>query len=195
MIPVIPVIKRSREKKAEDSVRVGQMASTAANDARRFVNGVSAAAALLVLAAGVAVGVILGDTLPTDEAKGLYFVAVALAGLFVMFAIKVANQWEKAVVLRFGNFRGLRGPGLFWIVPVVDIVSHLVDQRVRVDRRHRRVGADPRHRAGQRRRHRLLDGVGRGEVDPRGAVVLRRDLPRRRRPPCARRSAATTWRR
>ncbi len=45
-------------------------------------------------------------------------------------------------------------------------------------RRDRRVGADPRHRAGQRRRHRLLAGVGRGEGDPRGAVVLRRHLPR-----------------
>jgi len=131
VIPMIPAIKRIREKKAEDSVRVGQMASTAANDARRFVNGVSAAAALLVLAGGVAVGVILGDTLQTDEAKGLYFVAVALVGLVVMFAIKVANQWERAVVLRFGKFRGLRGPGLFWILPVVDMVSHLVDQRVR----------------------------------------------------------------
>ena len=54
-----------------------------------------------------------------------------LLGLALMFAIKVVDQWEKAVILRFGRFRGLKGPGLFWIIPVVDMISHLVDQRVR----------------------------------------------------------------
>jgi regulator of protease activity HflC (stomatin/prohibitin superfamily) len=44
----------------------------------------------------------------------------------------VANQWERAVVLRFGRFTGLKGPGLFILIPVVDEVSQLVDQRVRV---------------------------------------------------------------
>jgi regulator of protease activity HflC (stomatin/prohibitin superfamily) len=131
VIPVIPVIRKARERKAEEAVRVGQVASSAANDARRFVNGVSAAAAILFVAVGVAVGVVLGDSLPTDDAKGLYFVGVALVSLLFLFGIKVANQWERAVILRFGKFRGLRGPGLFVIVPVVDVISHLVDQRVR----------------------------------------------------------------
>jgi regulator of protease activity HflC (stomatin/prohibitin superfamily) len=53
-------------------------------------------------------------------------------GFFVMFAIKIANQWERAVVLRFGKFRALRGPGLFFVIPIVDEISHLIDQRVRV---------------------------------------------------------------
>jgi regulator of protease activity HflC (stomatin/prohibitin superfamily) len=44
----------------------------------------------------------------------------------------VANQWEKFAVLRFGRYRGLRGPGLFHIIPIVDTVSRTVDQRVRV---------------------------------------------------------------
>ncbi|MBI4914231.1 MAG: slipin family protein [Acidobacteria bacterium] len=56
---------------------------------------------------------------------------VALVSLLFLFGIKVANQWERAVILRFGKFRGLRGPGLFVLVPVVDVISHLVDQRVR----------------------------------------------------------------
>ena len=48
---------------------------------------------------------------------------VLLPGLIVLFALKMANEWEKAIVLRAGKFRGLRGPGLFWIVPVdVDAV-------------------------------------------------------------------------
>jgi len=55
-----------------------------------------------------------------------------LVGLYVLFAIKVADQWEKGVVLRLGRFRGLRGPGLFWIIPVIDRVSTWIDHRVMV---------------------------------------------------------------
>jgi len=55
-----------------------------------------------------------------------------LLGSFFLFSIKVANQWEKAAVLRFGKYTGLRGPGLFLILPVIDSVSQFVDQRVRV---------------------------------------------------------------
>jgi regulator of protease activity HflC (stomatin/prohibitin superfamily) len=47
-------------------------------------------------------------------------------------ALQMAYQWERAVILRFGSFRGLRGSGLFAIVPVVDKVSNYVDQRIRV---------------------------------------------------------------
>jgi regulator of protease activity HflC (stomatin/prohibitin superfamily) len=53
-------------------------------------------------------------------------------GCYLLFAIKVANQWEKAAVLRLGRYIGLRGPGMFHIVPVVDTISKFVDQRVRV---------------------------------------------------------------
>ena len=53
-------------------------------------------------------------------------------GLYLLFALKVANQWEKAIVLRFGKFRGLRGPGLFWIIPIVDTTPVWIDHRVMV---------------------------------------------------------------
>jgi regulator of protease activity HflC (stomatin/prohibitin superfamily) len=46
--------------------------------------------------------------------------------------IQMAYQWERAVVLRFGRFRGLRGSGLFWVLPVIDKVANYVDQRIRV---------------------------------------------------------------
>jgi regulator of protease activity HflC (stomatin/prohibitin superfamily) len=59
-------------------------------------------------------------------------VAGGLAGLYLLLAIKVADQWEKVAVLRFGKYIGLRGPGLFFIIPVVDQVTQYVDQRVRV---------------------------------------------------------------
>jgi regulator of protease activity HflC (stomatin/prohibitin superfamily) len=51
-------------------------------------------------------------------------------GLLLAQAPKIARQWERAVVLRLGRYVGLRGPGLFWIIPFVDTVSAWVDQRV-----------------------------------------------------------------
>ena len=56
----------------------------------------------------------------------------ALVGLYFLFAIRVADQWEKVAVLRFGRFTGLRGPGMFHMIPIVDRLSRYVDQRVRV---------------------------------------------------------------
>jgi regulator of protease activity HflC (stomatin/prohibitin superfamily) len=56
----------------------------------------------------------------------------AVAGIYFIFAIKVADQWEKIAVLRFGRYIGLRGPGIFHIIPIVDRLSRVVDQRVRV---------------------------------------------------------------
>jgi regulator of protease activity HflC (stomatin/prohibitin superfamily) len=51
-------------------------------------------------------------------------------GLIFMQSPRVAQQWERAVVLRLGKYKGLRGPGLFWIVPFFDTVSSWIDQRV-----------------------------------------------------------------
>jgi regulator of protease activity HflC (stomatin/prohibitin superfamily) len=61
----------------------------------------------------------------------VFLVTVAVA-LLVAPAIQIAYQWERAVVLRFGKFRGLRKSGLFSILPVVDKVAQFVDQRIRV---------------------------------------------------------------
>jgi regulator of protease activity HflC (stomatin/prohibitin superfamily) len=72
---------------------------------------------------------------------GLYLLEVigvpALVALIIISgligsAIKMADQWEKAVVLRMGKFRGLRGPGLFFIIPIIDQVNTFIDQRIRV---------------------------------------------------------------
>jgi regulator of protease activity HflC (stomatin/prohibitin superfamily) len=58
--------------------------------------------------------------------------AGGLTGLYFLFAIVVVDQWEKVAVLRFGRYRGLRGPGLFLIIPIAETLSRYVDQRVRV---------------------------------------------------------------
>jgi regulator of protease activity HflC (stomatin/prohibitin superfamily) len=55
-----------------------------------------------------------------------------LVGLYLMLSLKVADQWQKVAVLRLGKYQGLRGPGLFHIIPVIDTMSNFVDQRVRV---------------------------------------------------------------
>ncbi len=62
----------------------------------------------------------------------LYVMAFLAVGLVVMGATKMANQWEKAVILRLGKFRRLAGPGLFFIIPTIDSVTSWVDQRVQV---------------------------------------------------------------
>jgi len=56
-------------------------------------------------------------------------IVMAIVGIILMQAPRIAEQWERAVVLRLGRFVGLRGPGLFWIVPFVDRVSTWIDQR------------------------------------------------------------------
>ena len=55
-----------------------------------------------------------------------------MLGLYLLFAVKVIRQWEKAALLRLGRYVGLRGPGLVMIVPVVETLSTFVDQRIRV---------------------------------------------------------------
>src|SRR4051794_23154252 len=58
------------------------------------------------------------------------YITGMLLGIVLSLSPKVAKQWEKAVVLRLGKFVGLRGPGLFWVVPLIDSVSSWIDQRV-----------------------------------------------------------------
>src|SRR5579863_9672051 len=53
-----------------------------------------------------------------------------LLALFVSSAIKIADPWDKAVVLRLGHFQSLRGPGLFLIVPILDTIPYWIDTRV-----------------------------------------------------------------
>jgi len=59
-------------------------------------------------------------------------VLLNFAGIYVLSAFKVADQWDKAIVLRLGQFVGLEGPGPFWIVPIVDTIPAWIDHRVMV---------------------------------------------------------------
>src|SRR6478672_5946422 len=86
------------------------------------VNFLSAVLTLGVAAVG-GVGLLLAHSVAA-------IVTGAVLGVIAGMAPQVAQQWERAVVLRMGRFDGLRGPGLFWRIPFVDSVTAWVDQRV-----------------------------------------------------------------
>ena len=91
---------------------------------RPQISSIGVAVFVVCLAIGVA---------PSIYFDNPAFVGVAaVIGLYFLFAIKVAEQWQRAAVLRLGRYTGLRGPGMFFIIPVVDSISQYVDQRVRV---------------------------------------------------------------
>ena len=91
---------------------------------QRGTSGVGVALFVASIAIGFAI------TAAAQSPAGV--IAGALVGVYLVFAIKVADQWEKAAVLLFGRYIGLRGPGIFHIIPIVDQLSRVVDQRVRV---------------------------------------------------------------
>ncbi|HXW92240.1 MAG TPA: slipin family protein [Terriglobales bacterium] len=88
------------------------------------INGVAVTAFALCIVLGALVTVTMHQPAP--------MVIGGLLGVYLLFAIKVVRQWEKVALLRFGKYVGLRGPGMFHIVPVIETLSPFVDQRVRV---------------------------------------------------------------
>lgn len=59
-------------------------------------------------------------------------IAILIVTIFISSSIYIADQWEKAVVLRMGKYIGLKGPGVFLIIPILDKIHSYLDQRVRV---------------------------------------------------------------
>jgi regulator of protease activity HflC (stomatin/prohibitin superfamily) len=72
----------------------------------------------------------LGIVLTAATGSPTWVAGAAVIGVIAALSPRVAQQWERAVVLRLGRFVGLRGPGLFWIVPFVDVVARSIDQRM-----------------------------------------------------------------
>ena len=59
------------------------------------------------------------------------FPLIGFGGLYLASAPRIANQWERAVVLRLGKYVGLRGPGPYFVIPGFDVVNMVIDNRVR----------------------------------------------------------------
>ena len=87
---------------------------------------------LIAAVAGAAVaGAIAGVGLLLAASSTVVTAAAAAAGVLVASTIKFSDQWEKAVVLRMGRYRGLRGPGVFFVIPIIDRIGYHIDQRIR----------------------------------------------------------------
>ena len=83
----------------------------------------------VILACGI--GIAFANYGTRANTDGLYIEIISfLVALIVATSIKIADQWENAVVLRLGRFQSLRGPGLFFIIPVVDMIPYWIDKRV-----------------------------------------------------------------
>ena len=75
--------------------------------------------------------VVLGGHLSKNLINA-WVVVWMLIAFYMLFGVKVASQWEKVIVLRLGKFQGLKGPGLFWIIPIIDSAAAWIDHRVNV---------------------------------------------------------------
>lgn len=101
------------------------------NKEDQHISGIAGTIFGILLVVAV-LGAILMSGRVADSWTGLFVAVMTIAATYILFALKVASQWEKAVVLRLGKFHGLRGPGLFWIVPIVDTIPSWIDHRVMV---------------------------------------------------------------
>ena len=85
---------------------------------------------LIMLIANVG-GILLQDNgILSDFWMIMWILGWTLVGFYILFALRVASQWEKAVILRLGKFIKLAGPGAFWIIPGIDTVPNWIDHRV-----------------------------------------------------------------
>ncbi len=100
--------------------------------ADQHINGISMTLLIVFIILATAGAVIMDSQGIKDIYIFAMFIPVLIVGFYLFFAIQVARQWEKAVVLRMGKMRGLRGPGLFWIIPILDSITTWIDQRVMV---------------------------------------------------------------
>ncbi|HSF80174.1 MAG TPA: slipin family protein [Anaerolineales bacterium] len=96
------------------------------------LNGVAIAVATFFYLVSALGAILMSQYALPELLIGGYVVVFALLATYLLLALKIASQWEKAVVLRFGRYRGLFGPGLYWIVPIIDTIANWIDHRVMV---------------------------------------------------------------
>jgi regulator of protease activity HflC (stomatin/prohibitin superfamily) len=115
--------------KSSSQTRAQKAAATAVDP---HINGAAVFVGLLSMLVGILGAIIMDNQGAGDLIILIWAIGFSLLGLYLIFALKIARQWEKAVVLRFGKFHGLHGPGMFWIIPIVDSVTTWIDHRVMV---------------------------------------------------------------
>jgi len=92
---------------------------------KSYFNGISIT--VLIVLVGICLALFYSGIISPPWLAGLILLSVLISS-----SIQIADQWEKAVVLRMGKYRGLKGPGIFFIIPIVDRIVNYIDQRIRV---------------------------------------------------------------
>jgi regulator of protease activity HflC (stomatin/prohibitin superfamily) len=127
--------KKVFQRQAQDQDQAQAQTSSQARPAKSpdniHVSGVAGTIAGILYAIAIIAAIIMDGHVP-DYWIAIWFIGISLVAVYILFALKVARQWEKVVLLRLGKFRGLRGPGLFWMVPIVDTTPNWIDHRVMV---------------------------------------------------------------
>jgi regulator of protease activity HflC (stomatin/prohibitin superfamily) len=121
--------KQSDQNQSQNSAQV-KAASAKPTDNRR-ISSIAVFVFVIVMIIAV-IGSITLDGSVSSIVMIVYWAVFMIIGLYFLFAIKVAKQWEKAVVLRMGRFHALKGPGLFWIIPIFETTPLWIDHRVMV---------------------------------------------------------------
>ena len=96
------------------------------------MNGVALFLCILAILLGVGLAIYMDENGFGTGWTLVVSIGLMLVGMIILYSLRMARQWEKAVVLRLGKFHNLRGPGMFWLFPLVDAVTIWVDQRVMV---------------------------------------------------------------
>jgi regulator of protease activity HflC (stomatin/prohibitin superfamily) len=96
------------------------------------ISGIAGTIFAIFLTASMLGAILMSGNGISDAVIGGYVTVTMLIGIYILFALKVASQWQKAVILRLGKFYKLAGPGAFWIIPVIDTAPTWIDHRVMV---------------------------------------------------------------
>ncbi|KAF0109174.1 MAG: hypothetical protein FD146_218 [Anaerolineaceae bacterium] len=97
----------------------------------QHIPAIAGAIFLIFLLLGALGGVLLSNIL-AEIWTPVWILGWTLVGMYFLFGLKVASQWDKAIILRLGRFTKLAGPGAFWIIPIIDSIPNWIDHRVMV---------------------------------------------------------------
>ena len=96
------------------------------------ISGIAGTVFAVFLAVSILGAISMSENGVNDALIGGYVTVTMIIGIYILFALKVASQWEKVVVLRLGKFFKLAGPGAFWVIPIIDTMPTWIDHRVMV---------------------------------------------------------------
>ncbi len=123
---------RTNEENQDGTNNPGSQRTAQKKNTNTHFNGISITVFCLLLFAAVASAIVMDEKGYPDGTILKVFLPLSVLAFLALAAIQVARQWEKAVVLRLGKFHGLKGPGIFMIIPIIDTITEWIDHRVMV---------------------------------------------------------------